>query len=157
MIRATVPADTAALVEIARQAGAFSAEELHDLHDRLDAYPERHAADDHQALTWAHDGRPAGLAYYAPVAMTDRTWALYWLIAPVAPPGPEVAGQLLRHAEQDVRNRGGRLLVFEVSSASAHEPVRQLLATHGYRPGAVLPDFYADGEDQIIFRKRLAP
>ena len=156
MIRPTVPADTPALVEMARQTGAYSAEEIQDLHDRLDSYPARHAAEDHQALTCDVNGRPAGVAYYAPVAMTDRTWSLYWLVAPTGP-GPDVADRLLRHAEQEVRGRGGRLLVFEASSRSAQEPVRQLLAAKGYRPGAVLPDFYADGEDQIIFRKRLAP
>ena len=157
MIRPTMPSDTPALVEIARQTGAYSPEEIQDLHDRLDAYPDRHAADEHQAITFDHNGQPAGVAYYAPVAMTDRTWSLYWLVAPASPPGPDVADRLLRHAEDDVRGRGGRLLVFEASSRSAQEPVRQLLAAHGYRPGAALPDFYAAGEDQIIFRKRLAP
>jgi hypothetical protein len=152
-----VPADTPALVQLARQTGAFSPEELQDLHDRLDAYPDRHAADDHQALTCEHDGRAVGAAYFAPVAMTDRTWALYWLIVVEPAPVPDVGGQLLRHAEQEVRSRRGRLLVFEASSRSAQEPLRRLLAAHGYRPGAVLPDFYADGEDQIIFRKRLTP
>jgi hypothetical protein len=157
MIRPTVHADTPALVEMVRQTGAFSAEEIQDLQDRLDAYPERHAADDHQALTWVHDGRPAGLAYAAPVAMTDHTWSLYWLVTPEASPGPEAADRLLAAVEQDVRGRGGRLLVFEASSASGHEQVRQLLAAHGFQLGAVLPDFYADGEDQMIFRKRLVP
>jgi ribosomal protein S18 acetylase RimI-like enzyme len=157
MIRPSVPADTAALVQVARQTGAFSPEEIQDLHDRLDAYPDRHTGDDHQALTCEHDGRPLGLAYYAPVAMADRTWSLYWLVVTDAPPGPQAADQLLRHTEQDVRGRGGRLLVFEASSRSAQESLRRLLAAHGYQPGAVLPDFYADGEDQIIFRKRLTP
>jgi ribosomal protein S18 acetylase RimI-like enzyme len=154
MIRPTLPSDTPALVEIARQTGAYSPEEIEDLLDRLDAYPDRHAADQHQAVTCDVNGGPAGVAYYAPVAMTHRTWSLYWLVAPTGP-GPDVADRLLRHAEDDVRGRGGRLLVFEASSRSGQEPVRQVLAGHGYRPGAVLPDFYADGEDQIIFRKRV--
>jgi hypothetical protein len=154
MIRPTVPADTPALVRLAEESGAFTPAEVDDLRDRLAAYPDRHAADGHQALTAEQDDRPAGLAYYAPVAMTVGTWSLYWL---VAGPGPDVGGELLRHAEEDARRRGARLLVAETSSRPGQELARRRYAAHGYEAGAVLRDFYADGEDQVLFCKRLVP
>jgi ribosomal protein S18 acetylase RimI-like enzyme len=157
MIRPTVPADTPALVRLAEASGAYSAEEVHDLRDRLDAYPGRHAADDHQALTAEEAGRPVGLVYFAPVVMTERTWSVYWLVFGPPPQGPDVGAELLRRAEDDARRRGARLLVAETSSRPGQELVRRLYAAHGYEAGAVLPDFYADGDDQIISRKRLVP
>ena len=156
MIRPTAAADAPALVQFARQTGAYRSGELQDLQDRLDAYPAR-ADDGHRAVTYEHDGRPLGFAYYAPVAMTEGTWSLYWLIVPPAPPVADVGAALLRYAEQDIRQRHGRLLVIETSSRPGQESLRQLCAAQGYRPGAVLADFYADGEDQVIFRKWLAP
>jgi GNAT superfamily N-acetyltransferase len=157
MIRATVPADTPALLRLTEASGAFTPDEVHDLRDRLDAYPARHATDDHQALTAEQDGRPAGLAYFAPVVMTERTWSVYWLVFGAPPQGPDVGGDLLHHVEDDARRRGARLLVAETSSRPAQAPARHLYAAHGYEAGAVLPDFYGNGEDQIIFRKRLVP
>jgi GNAT superfamily N-acetyltransferase len=153
MIRPTIAAETPDVVRLAEESGAFTAQEVQDLRERLDAYPERHASDNHQALTAEQAGRPAGLAYYAPVAMTDRTWSIYWLV----PGTPAVGAELLRHAEDDARRRGARLLVAETSSRSSQEAVHRLYTAHGYEAGAVLPDFYADGEDQVLYRKRLAP
>jgi GNAT superfamily N-acetyltransferase len=157
MIRATVPADTPALLRLAEASGAFTADEVHDLRDRLEAYPGRHADDDHRALTAEQDGQPVGLVYVAPVVMTERTWSVYWLVFGPPPHGPDVGGDLLRHAEDECRRRGARLLVAETASRPAQEPARHVYAAHGYDAGAVLPDFYADGDDQVIFRKRLVP
>jgi ribosomal protein S18 acetylase RimI-like enzyme len=156
MIRPAVPADTPALVRLAEESG-FTAEEAEDVRARLDAVPVRRTSDGHQALTAERDGAVAGVIYYAPVAMTEGTWGVYWLVFGPAPAGEAVGADLLRHAEDDARRRGGRLLVAETSSEPAQEPARRAYAAAGYEPGAVLHDFYADGEDQIIFRKRLIP
>jgi ribosomal protein S18 acetylase RimI-like enzyme len=157
MIRPTIPADTSALVQLAQASGAFTPAEVDDLRDRLDAYPDRHALDGHQALTCEQEGRPTGLAYYAPVAMTERTWSMYWLVVARTPEGTQAGADLLRHTEDDARHRGARMLVAETSSRPGQEPARLLYAAHGYEVGATLPDFYADGDDQVIYRKLLVP
>ena len=33
----------------------------------------------HRAVTFEKDGQAIGFAYFAPAAMTDRTWYLYWI------------------------------------------------------------------------------
>ena len=155
MIRPLVAADAPSVLALARETGLLTPPELEDLRWRLEYYPQRPESHRHQALVWDEAGLLTGAVYYAPVAMTDRTWNLHWLLARPPFTARGIAGRLLHHAEEDVRRQQGRLLVVETSSRPALEGLRCLCEDRAYEPGAVLPDFYADGEAQVIFRKRL--
>ena len=64
---------------------------------------------------------------------------------------------LLARVEAEVQARGGRLLLIETSSTAPYAPARRLYETSGYHCEAVIRDFYAPGDDLIIFRKELLP
>ena len=155
MIRPLQAADAASVLTLAHETGLLTPAEIDDLRWRLDYYPQRPESQRHRALVWDEAGHITGAVYYAPVVMTDRTWSLHWLLARPPFTAHGVAGWLLHHAEEDVRAQQGRLLVIETSSRPALEGLRCLYEESVYEPGAVLPDFYADGEAQLIFRKRL--
>jgi hypothetical protein len=57
--------------------------------------------------------------------------------------------------EAEVQARGGRLLLVETSSTPAYTSARQLYETSGYRCEAIIHDFYAPGDDLVIFSKDL--
>lgn len=63
---------------------------------------------------------------------------------------------LLRRVEDEVRRRGGRLLLIETSGLPAYTLARRLYETSGYRCEAVVHDFYAPGDDLFIYAKPLA-
>jgi ribosomal protein S18 acetylase RimI-like enzyme len=50
-----------------------------------------------------------------------------------------------------------RLLIIETSSLPRYEAARQLYCRHHYREVARIPDFYADGDDRVIYAKRFRP
>lgn len=155
-IRPTVAADTDELVAIAAGTGVFKPLELVTLRELLGEY---HAADEpggHAAVTLERDGRPAGFAYFAPTAMTDRTWHLYWIIVRKAGQAKGLGSLLLGHVEDAARAAGGRLLLIETSGTDPYEPTRRFYLKHGYDREATVRDFYADGDDQVIFRKHLS-
>jgi ribosomal protein S18 acetylase RimI-like enzyme len=156
MIRPTVPADTPALVSLADQTGVFKPLEIEALREVLDDYHETMKGEGHISVTYEKDGQPIGFAYYAPAAMTDRTWYLYWIAVSKNTQARGVGGYLLRHAEQDIRKAGGRLLLIETSSLPHYELTRKFYLKHAYEQAAVLRDFYADGDDMVVFRKHLA-
>jgi len=54
-----------------------------------------------------------------------------------------------------IRRHGGRILLIETSSLPHYDPTRRFYLKHGYGQEAVLRDFYADGDDMVVFRKRL--
>ena len=156
MIRPTRDADTDTLIEIADGTGVFKPLEMVALRELLGDY---HAAtdddSDHRAVTLEIDGQPVGFAYYAPTSMTDRTWHLYWIFVRKTGQAKGLGSRLLRHVEDEVQAAGGRLLLIETSGIASYEPTRRFYLKHGYEQEATVRDFYADGDDQVIFRKRL--
>jgi hypothetical protein len=49
-----------------------------------------------------------------------------------------------------------RLLLIETCSLPKFAPTRAFYAHHSYREVARIPDFYTDGDSEVIFAKRLA-
>jgi GNAT superfamily N-acetyltransferase len=156
MIRPTVPGDTPAIVALAEQTRVFKPLEIEALKEVLDDYHESNHLEGHISVTFEQDGRPIGFAYYAPAAMTDRTWYLYWIAVSKHTQAKGVGGKLLRHAEEDIRRAGGRLLLIETSSLPHYELTRKFYLKHHYDQAAALRDFYADGDDMVVFSKHLA-
>jgi ribosomal protein S18 acetylase RimI-like enzyme len=89
--------------------------------------------------------------------MTAGTWNLY-LIA--VHPDRQRQGRgkaLIAHVEQLLAARGERVLLVETSGTEDFEYVRVFYRHSGYEEEARIRDFYADGVDKIVFRKKLTP
>jgi GNAT superfamily N-acetyltransferase len=157
MIRPTVPADTPALVAVGEGTRVFKPMEIEALREVLDDYHASEHALGHHCVTYEREGEPIGFAYYAPAAMTDRTWYLYWIAVSRDTHAKGIGTQLLRHVEEDIRRLGGRVLFIETSSLSHYELTRRFYLKHRYEQAAVLRDFYSGGDDMVVFRKPLAP
>ncbi len=156
MIRPTSESETDLLAELAEGTGVFKPLEIEAPREVLDDYHAGNHHLGHRALTLERDGLPVGFAHYAPTAMTDRTWHLYWIFVRKTGQARGLGSQLLRHVEDDIVRAGGRLFLIETSSLPAYEPTRKFYLKHGYEQAAVVRDFYADGDDQVIFRKHLS-
>jgi ribosomal protein S18 acetylase RimI-like enzyme len=157
MIRPTEPDDTTALVELARATGVFKASEVTALREVLDDYHARERALGHRAVVLELDDKPAGFTYYAPSDMADRAWYLWWIAVDPGMQAKGLGSVLLRHAEAEIREAGARLVLIETSSLPRYEPTRRFYLRHGYEVYGVLPDFYADGDDMVVFSKRFLP
>lgn len=155
MIRPTVPDDTPALLDLTRATGVFKSHEIDTLDEVLSDYFAAESENGHVAVTLEDGDAILGFAYYAPAPMTDRAWHLYWIAVRKAQHARGLGSQLLRHTEADVRGRGGRVLFIETSGLPNYEPTRRFYLKHGYDLEATLRDFYADGDDMIVFRKHL--
>jgi GNAT superfamily N-acetyltransferase len=155
MIRATRPEDTPLLVELARATGVFKPLEIQALREVLDDYHATNRALGHCCVTAEEADRITGFAYYAPSSMAERAWYLYWIAVRSDLQARGLGGRLLRHAEDEARSRDGRLLLIETSSLPHYDLTRKFYLKHGYVQDAVVHDFYADGDDMVIFAKRL--
>lgn len=101
------------------------------------------------------DEQVLGYACYGPRALTDRTFDLYWIaVGPNARRGGVGRG-LLAATEEAVRKMGGRLLIVETSGLPKFEATRAFYLATGYALEATLKDFYKDGDDLVVFTKRL--
>jgi GNAT superfamily N-acetyltransferase len=155
MIRPTLESETDTLLKMAEGTAVFKPMEIEALKEVLDDYHEGNHRYGHRAITFEQDGQPVGFAYYAPTAMTDRTWHLYWIFVTKAIQAKGIGAKLLAFAEKDIHATGGRLFLIETSSLPSYQPTRNFYLKYNYEQAATIRDFYADGDDQVIFRKHL--
>src|SRR5262245_46461382 len=141
MIRPTIPADTPLLLALAQETGVFKPIEIQALQEVLDDYHAENHGLGHRSVTREQGGEVVGFAYYAPAAMTDRTWYLYWIAVRKQIQAQGVGGELLRYAEEEIRLAKGRVLFIETSSLPHYELTRRFYLKHGYEQAAVLRDF----------------
>lgn len=116
----------------------------------------RTAAPDYELLgAFDADRELLGYACFGPTPGTDRTWDLYWIATDANRHGEGVGSSLLHGVEELLARRGSRLLVAETSSRDDYDRTRRFYRGRGYAEAARLRDFYARGDDRIVYVKRL--
>lgn len=155
MIRPTIPADQFPLLALARETGVFKPIEIDALEEVLNDYHATNHAHGHRSVTYEDGGEVLGFAYYAPAAMTDRSWYLYWIAVTKRTQAKGIGGALLKFAEDDIRQRHGRVLFIETSSLPHYDLTRRFYLKHQYQEVAAVPDYYAEGDHMIVYRKSM--
>ena len=153
MLRETLPADIEPLCALSEKTAIFYDFEIAMLREVLDDYfTDREPG--HVCRTW-EDGQIRGFIYYAPVEMTDQTWEIWWLVVDPDSQGQGLGKKMMAEAERDLKRKGTRLLLVETSSIPRYEPTHHFYRKIGYIEAARIPDFYVEGDDKIIFWKKL--
>jgi ribosomal protein S18 acetylase RimI-like enzyme len=110
---------------------------------------------DYIALGAEVGGVLAGWLCWGPTPCTQGTFDLYWMaVDPTAHRGG-VGTALLEAMEQRLRG-AARLIVVETAGRPAYAPTRAFYEARGYRETARIPDFYASGDDLVVYTKLLA-
>lgn len=150
-IRPVVAADLPALRRVIDATGLFPSAMLGDM---IAGYLSGDAPDE----IWLTDAgeAPCAIAYAAPERMTEGTWNLYLIAVHPSRQREGRGAALVRHMEDVVSARGGRILLVETSGLAEFEGTRAFYRQRGYAPEARIRDFYREGEDKVVFRKRLA-
>lgn len=101
------------------------------------------------------DGEIRGVAYYVLEAMTEGTWNV--LMIAVYPPahGRGIGSALMRFIEDELARQGERILLVETSGLPEFKRTRGFYDMLGYDREARIREFYAVGDDKIVFRKAL--
>lgn len=135
--------------------GRFSPEEV-DLAEELVREYLRLGPVSGYRFLWAHrSGPPLGYACYGPIPCTLGSFDLYWIAVDPARQGSGIGRGLISKAEELVAAEGGRRIYVDTSSRPDYQPTRFFYQRRGYTCVAVVSDFYAPGEDKVIFKKSL--
>lgn len=102
-------------------------------------------------------GAPAlvGFACYGTESLTQDTWDLYWICVRPAARGQGVGRALMAEVEAQAGMAAARLMVIYTSSTPPFAPARRLYEAAGFARAATVADYYRDGDDLYIYRKRL--
>lgn len=103
-------------------------------------------------------GRWQTFAFFfaAPDALTDGTWNMLALAVLPDAQGKGHGAALVAHLETVLKARDQRILIVDTSSGDDFAKTRKFYRNSGYSEEARIRDFWAAGDDKIIFWKALA-
>jgi GNAT superfamily N-acetyltransferase len=149
-IRPVLPGDLPFLKAVIESNGLFPPE-------LLDGMTAGYFAENNDTGHWITclAGQPVAVAWFAPEPMTSGTYNLYLIAVDVRHQGTGIGARLMTYIEQFLRQRGDRILIVETSGFPAFGRTRAFYLRCGYTQEARIREFYAPGEDKIVFWKSL--
>lgn len=107
-------------------------------------------------LTCEADGKTVGFCYAVPEALADGAWNMLAIAVLRTEQGGGCGSALTRHLESELRKHGQRILIADTSGTDGFAQTRAFYRKNGYTEEARIRDFWAAGDDKIIFWKSLA-
>ena len=153
VLRHLTPADRERIEEITRAVGVFRADEVPVALEVFDGAVG--GSPDYLALGAELEGRLIGWICWGPTPCTLATFDLYWMAVDPAVQGAGVGSALVTEMERRLAGIA-RLVVVETAGRPDYASTRAFYQARGYRAAAVIPDFYAPGDDQVVYVKKLA-
>ena len=161
MIRNAKSSDLPDLKRIAEGTGMFLGTELDSFLSEMTAYLSAVEGGEGRPaeLVVATDGESEtapvmGAAYFMPEVMAQGVMNLLFLGVLPAARKRGFGQALLDRFEQAVRERAARLAIIETASDDMFAPAWALYRKAGYDEEARVRDFFDDGLDKLVFRKR---
>lgn len=105
--------------------------------------------------TYINDNKPVAIGYCVPEKLTDGTYNLLAIGVSQGSQRKGLASEMMKYIEQLLKHKDGRILIVETSSDDAQISARNFYQKIGYSQAAVIKDFWKDGEDKIVFWKKL--
>jgi GNAT superfamily N-acetyltransferase len=154
LIRAVISEDSTIVSKLALESGLFGADAIGFLDKMMADYFDGNRDQGH-ACVIDIEGEPLGVAYYQPALATDRTWYLTMIGVRRDRQGQGRGAALIEYVENTLRDSGQRVLLVETSGSVDFARTRTFYAKCGYEEEARVRDYYAAGEDMVLFRKVL--
>jgi ribosomal protein S18 acetylase RimI-like enzyme len=152
-LRVLERAHRGALVTLIGSVELFSKDEKVVAVEVLDSYMEHPGKDYHALGAFTHRDILLGYACYGPTPCTAGTWDLYWIAVSGDARGRGIGTLLMEEIERRLVELNARLLLIETASRPDYAPTRAFYERRGYEVVAIVPDFYAPGDDRVIFSR----
>jgi len=151
-LQAQDPARIRHLIDIT---GFFSAEEVDVAEELAQERLARAAASGYHFVMAEQYGRLVGYTCYGPIACTVGSYDLYWIAVHPDVQGKGLGQRLLQETERLIRQAGGSRIYVDTSQRLQYASTRAFYENAGYRLDAVLKEFYAPGDNKVIYCKSL--
>jgi len=150
--------DASAVGTLVRETGFFSEEEQLVAVELVDETLLRGSASGYEFVftdDTASPGKLLGYACFGPIPATRSSYDLYWIAVAPSQQGKGLGRKLLREAERIALESGATQMFLDTSGRAQYIPTRSFYEHSGYQVTATLKDFYAPGDDKVIYSKRL--
>ncbi len=150
-IKPTVPADIPALKTVLDGTGLFPSEMLPEMVAGFFSSDESRDV----WLTCFVQGEAIGFCYAAPEKLTDGAWNMLAIAVHPLSQGKGAGIAIVKHLEATLRAHGQRILIADTSGLAEFEKTRKFYRKNGYFEEARIRDFWAAGNDKVVFWKSL--
>jgi ribosomal protein S18 acetylase RimI-like enzyme len=150
VLRNLTATDRGRIEEITRAVGVFREDEVSVALEVFDGAAA--GSPDYIALGAELEGDLCGWICWGPTPCTVGTFDLYWMAVDPALQGSGVGTALLEAMERRLAGVA-RLIVVETAGRADYQATRAFYETRGYRAVSRIPDFYASGDDQVVYVK----
>ena len=106
-------------------------------------------------FTCVDNQKAIAIGYCVPEKFTDGTYNLLAIGVARDAQRKGIAREMTLYIEQYLKEKDGRVLIVETSSDDAQAAARNFYTRLGYLQTATIPDFWKEGEDKIVFWKKL--
>jgi ribosomal protein S18 acetylase RimI-like enzyme len=154
-LRHLTAADRGRIEKITRAVGVFRDDELLVALEVFDEAVRGAAGNTYSVVGADVDGDLAGWICWGPTPCTLGTYDLYWMAVDPEAQGNGIGKALLEEMERRLAGLA-RLIVIETAGRAEYASTRAFYRSRGYRPAATIADFYAPGDDQVVFVKYLS-
>jgi aminoglycoside 6'-N-acetyltransferase I len=153
MVRQLKQADTAKLKSLLGKITIFTKKEVEVAMELINIAALNPEQTDYNIYVLEEDDKILGYHCTGQRALTDGVYDLYWIAADPDAERKGIGKELLNHAEEFVTGRKGRWILAETSSREVYSGTRNFYMRNKYSIIASIKDFYAVGDDLVIFGK----
>ena len=153
-LRDLTQADRARIEAITRSVKVFRDDEIAVALEVFDEAVGGSPANTYSALGAISEGRLGGWICWGPTPCTLGTYDLYWMAVDPSLQGAGIGTALVLEMERRLAGLA-RLIVVETAGRQEYSATRGFYRARGYSPVSIIPDFYAPGDDQVVFVKNV--
>ena len=150
-VRSVVKSDLPALKEVLDTIDLFPSDMLADM---IADYFDNPDSED-LWFTTTENGKPMAIGYCAPEKLTDGTYNLYAIGVRGDIQGKGIGRKMMRYIEHQLTVKGQRILIVETSGKDEFEKTRTFYENLDYTKEAVIRDFWEEGDDKVVYWKKL--
>jgi predicted N-acetyltransferase YhbS len=154
-IKVMTAADKPAVMSILHTTPEFLPHEVVVAEELIDSFLENREASGYHILVARSVEKIYGYICYGDTPLTETTWDIYWIAVSRDNQGKGIGRLLMKQAEDNIKNMGGKLIVVETSGKADYNKTRQFYHSINYQLVCSIAEYYAPNDDLVIFTKRL--
>ncbi|HEX3600392.1 MAG TPA: GNAT family N-acetyltransferase, partial [Lacipirellulaceae bacterium] len=148
--------DREAVRSIVERTDFFRPDEIDVAVELVDERLKRGVASGYHFVFAEASGQLVGYSCFGPIACALASFDLYWIAVVPASQGQGLGRLVMNAVERQIAAAGGRRIYIDTSGQPKYAPTRSFYERTGFRCEARLVDFYAAGDDRLIFSKAVA-
>ncbi|MEX0707450.1 MAG: GNAT family N-acetyltransferase [Woeseia sp.] len=148
--------DRQAVLELVSSTGFFSEDEQRIAVELVDEALVHGAASGYEFIFADAPGDEAGLHGYAcfgPIPARPGEFDLYWIAVSPQYQRHGLGRELIAEAERRMQAQGAASIFIDTSGREQYRPTRGFYERAGYDVHELVRDFYAPGDDKVVYRK----